>query len=375
MDSAEQDTLTKYGGKYRVALIHGDGIGPEMMTHIKEAMKHVRAPIDFEDIYLNSKNANEETIDQAVLAVKRNGVCIKGNLETDHKAPLSKLSVNLELRKRLDLYANVIRCKAIPGIPIRHSNNIDILIIRENTEGEYSSLEHESVPGVVESLKIITREKSLRIAEFAFARCRQAGRKKVTAIHKANIMKLGDGLFLACCAEVAKKYPDIKFETMIVDNACMQLVSKPQQFDTIVLPNLYGNIVTNVCTGLISGAGFVAGTNFGTHYAVFEKGTRNSGKGIAGLNTANPSGMLFTAANMLKHIGLEQHCSAIKNAILNTIVKHNVKTADIGGTASTTDFMKRFIQEVDSATPEAGFETLNAYDSNATNRIKVADFM
>jgi isocitrate dehydrogenase (NAD+) len=285
--------------------------------------------------------------------------------------------LKLKCSQRLDLFANVLRCKTLPNIKTRHSD-LDILIIRENTEGEYSNLEHESVNGVVESLKIVTREKSMRIAEFAFELAHLDGRKKVTAVHKANIMKLGDGLFLECCREVAKRYPDIKFETMIVDNTCMQLVAKPQQFDVMVMPNLYGNIVANVCTGLVGGAGVVAGSNYSSTCAVFEKGTRNSGKGIAGQNSANPSGMLFAAANMLKYIGyfptfikyisnlindkfstiksnrLEQHGSVIKNAVVNTISKHNIKTADIGGTATTTEFMKQVIDEVQLHTPEIG---------------------
>ncbi len=225
--------VTKYGGKYRVVAIPGDGIGPEMMFHVRESFRYVRAPVEFEEVDLNSKTVSEQLIDQAVLAVKRNGACIKGNIETNHYSPTS-FSVNVALRRRLDLFANVLRTKNIPNIKSRHSN-IDILIIRENTEGEYSNLEHESVPGVVESLKIITHQNSLRIAEYAFARAQADGRKKVTAVHKANIMKLGDGQFLESCREVAKRYPNIKFETMIVDNTCMQLVAKPQQFDVMVM--------------------------------------------------------------------------------------------------------------------------------------------
>ncbi|CAF0789477.1 unnamed protein product [Brachionus calyciflorus] len=341
---------TKYGGKNRVLLIPGDGVGPEMMFHVKETLRAARAPIEFEEINLNSKTATDSLIDQAVLAVKRNGVCIKGNIETDHNNPTSQ-SVNVSLRQRLDLYANVVRCKSIPNVKTRH-DNLDILIIRENTEGEYSNLEHESVSGVVESLKIITREKSLRIAEFAFEKAQKDGRKKVTAVHKANIMKLGDGQFLASCREVAQRYPDIKFETMIVDNTCMQLVSKPQQFDVMVMPNLYGNIVANVCAGLIGGAGLVAGSNYGKNVALFESGTRNSGRGVAGQNSANPSGMLFSAANMLRYLGLDQHSSVVRNAIINTISQRNVKTVDIGGTASTSEFMKHVLDEIHQHTPE-----------------------
>ncbi|CAF1669764.1 unnamed protein product, partial [Adineta ricciae] len=267
----------------------------------------------------------------------------------------------------------VIRCKSSPVVPTRHSD-IDILVIRENTEGEYSSLEHESVPGVVESLKgeissgkyelnfmlftlfsVITRAKSLKIARFAFEIAKHADRKKVTAVHKANIMKLSDGLFIECCREIAAEYPDIKFDTMIVDNTCMQLVNRPTQFDVMVMPNLYGNIVSNVCAGLVGGSGFVAGSNYGDHFAVFEQGTRNTGLGIAGRNIANPSGILFAAANMLKYLGLDQHCSAIKNAVLNTIQEHKIKTPDIGGTSTTTQFVECVLNEIIKLTPSIGF--------------------
>jgi len=349
------DTLhTKYGGRHRVTLIHGDGIGPEMMFHIKEACRHVRAPVEFEELQLNSKNVSESMIEQAILAVKRNGAAIKGNVETNHNSLIDR-SVNVELRKRLNLFANVVRCKAIPNVKTRHSD-VDILIIRENTEGEYANLEHESVSGVVESLKIVTRAKSIQIAEFAFERAVQTGRKKVTAVHKANIMKLGDGLFLECAREVAKRYPQIEFESMIVDNTCMQLVSNPSQFDVMLMPNLYGNIIANLCTGLVGGAGLVAGSNYGPGCAVFEKGTRNSGKGKMGLNTANPSGMLFACANMLHYIGLPQHASVVKQSVLHTIIDQNVRTTDIGGDATTTDFMKTVIEEIQQMTPEIGLD-------------------
>jgi isocitrate dehydrogenase (NAD+) len=272
-----------------------------MMLNVKEAFKHAHAPIEFEDIHLNSSSVNENLINQALQAIRRNGVGLKGNIHTDHDNPLSS-SINVILRNRLDLFANVVRCKTFKNVKTRHPD-IDILVIRENTEGEYSNLEHESITGVVESLKIITREKSMRIAEFAFARAKQGGRKKVTAVHKANIMKLADGLFIECCRQVSKKYPEIEFETMIVDNTCMQLVSHPEQFDVMVMPNLYGNIVVNVCVGLVGGGGLVAGSNYGYNSALFESGIRSSGKGIAGQNVANPCGMLFAAANMLKYIG------------------------------------------------------------------------
>ncbi|CAF1920930.1 unnamed protein product [Rotaria magnacalcarata] len=341
---------TAYGGKYRVTLIHGDGVGPELMQHIKAAIRCVRAPIDFEEIPLSSNVASDEMFERAVTAVKRNGIALKGNIASQNTTQ----SLNVLLRTRLDLYASVVRCKSSALIPTRHSD-IDILVIRQNTEGEYSSLEHESVPGVVESLKIITRAKSLKIARFAFEMAKTKERKKVTAVHKANIMKLSDGLFIECCREVASEYPNIKFETMIVDNTCMQLVNRPAQFDVMVMPNLYGNIIANVCTGLVGGSGFVAGSNYGDKYAVFEQGTRNTGAGIAGKNIANPCGFLFAAANMLKYLGLNEHSSVIKKAVLNTIHDHKLKTQDIGGTATTSEFIQCVLTEITQMTPQTGF--------------------
>jgi len=358
---------TAYGGKYTVTLIHGDGVGPELMEHVKAAIRCARAPIDFEDIPLSSHVASDDMFERAVLAVKRNGIALKGNIASQNTTN----SLNVLLRTRLDLYANVIRCKSNPVVPTRHSD-IDILVIRENTEGEYSSLEHESVPGVVESLKVITRAKSLKIARFAFEIAKHDERKKVTAVHKANIMKLSDGLFIDCCREIAGEYPEIKFDTMIVDNTCMQLVNRPTQFDVMVMPNLYGNIISNICAGLVGGSGFVAGSNYGDHYAIFEQGTRNTGLGIAGKNIANPSGMLFAAANMLKYLGLDEHCSVIKNAVLNTIQKHQIRTPDIGGTSTTSQFVEHVLREIVELTPEIGFN-YNMQEATPNFRYKNID--
>lgn len=340
---------TKYGGKNRVTLIHGDGTGPEMMSHMKETFRHLNSPVSFEDIELNKRTACDSLIDQAVLAIKRNGVGLNGIIETDYTnvdlTDSNTFSINVALIQRLNLYANVIRCKSLENVESRHKN-IDILIIRQNTEGEYAKLEHESVPGVVESLKIITREKSLEIAEFAFNRAHLAGRKKVTAVHKANIMKLGDGLFIECCKEVAKKYPHIEYEEMIVDNTCMQMVSNPQQFDVMVMPNLYGNIVSNLAVGLVGGAQLIGGSNYGDNCAIYEPGCRSSGRAVPHTNTANPSGFLIASANMLKYLGLAEQSRIIKTSVVQTITKHNVKTTDIGGMASTSEFMKVFLDEL-----------------------------
>uniref|UniRef100_A0ABM5FQ46 Isocitrate dehydrogenase [NAD] subunit, mitochondrial n=1 Tax=Pogona vitticeps TaxID=103695 RepID=A0ABM5FQ46_9SAUR len=339
----------KYGGRHTVTMIPGDGIGPELMLHVKELFRHACVPVDFEEVLVSSE-ACEEDIKNALMAIRRNRVALKGNIETNHNLPPSHKSRNNILRTNLDLFANVIHCKSLPGVATRH-HNIDILIVRENTEGEYSSLEHESVSGVVESLKIITKVKSLRIAEYAFKLAHEAGRKKVTAVHKANIMKLGDGLFLQCCKEVAAGYPNITFESMIVDNTTMQLVSRPQQFDVMVMPNLYGNIVNNVCAGLVGGPGLVPGANYGRDYAVFETATRNTGKSIAGKNIANPTAMLLAGCMMLDHLKLHSHASVIRKAVLASMDDPDTHTPDIGGQGTTSAAVQSILKQIGKANP------------------------
>uniref|UniRef100_A0A8C7XGV3 Isocitrate dehydrogenase [NAD] subunit, mitochondrial n=1 Tax=Oryzias sinensis TaxID=183150 RepID=A0A8C7XGV3_9TELE len=328
--SARQPPPAKYGGRHTVTLIPGDGIGPELLSHVKEVFRFSCVPVDFEVVQVNSAMESEDDIMDAITAIRRNGVALKGNIETKHTLPPSVKSRNNVLRTTLDLYANVMHCQSLPGVQTRHKD-IDIMIIRENTEGEYSSLEHESVPGVVECLKIITRNNSLRIADYAFQLAREKGRSRVTAVHKANIMKLGDGLFLQCCREVASGYPDITFDSMIVDNTTMQLVSKPQQFDVMVMPNLYGNVVSNVCAGLVGGPGLVPGANYGQDYAVFETATRNTGKSIAGKNIANPTAMLLASCMMLDHLKLYNYATLIRNAVLTTMNETRVSLQSLVG--------------------------------------------
>ncbi|KAF4078661.1 hypothetical protein AMELA_G00201480 [Ameiurus melas] len=340
----------RYGGRHTVALIPGDGIGPELLNHVRELFRFSCVPVDFEVVNVNSSLTDEDDISNAIMAVRRNGVALKGNIETNHTLPPSHKSRNNLLRTSLDLYANVMHCQSLPGVQTRHKN-IDIIIIRENTEGEYSSLEHESVPGVVESLKIITRNNSLRIAEYAFKLAREKGRRRVTAVHKANIMKLGDGLFLQCCKEVASGYPDIAFDSMIVDNTTMQLVSKPQQFDVMVMPNLYGNVVSNVCAGLVGGPGLVPGANYGNDYAVFETATRNTGKSIAGRNIANPTAMLLASCLMLDHLKLHEYASMIRTAIFTIMNETQLHTADIGGQGTTSEVVQSVMRNIKSRGP------------------------
>ncbi|XP_077539277.1 isocitrate dehydrogenase [NAD] subunit gamma, mitochondrial-like [Haemaphysalis longicornis] len=334
----------KYGGRFMVTMLPGDGIGPELMKHVREVFRYGGVPVDFEEVHLDSNQDDLEDVDEAITAIKRNGVALKGNIETRHNSPNYK-SRNVELRLRLKLFVNVIHCKSQEGVPTRH-NNIDIVLIRQNTEGEYSCAEHESVPGVVESLKLITREKSEEIARYAFEFARQNGRKKITAVHKANIMKLSDGLFLKCCAETAKDYPEIEFDNMIIDNCSMQLVSNPSQFDVLLLPNLYGNILTNIACGLVGGPGITSGRNYGHDYAVFETGTRNTGKSIAGKNIANPLAMLNASVDLLDHLGLKNDATIIRNAIDKTLNVDKVHTPDLGGQATTRDVVNNIIKEV-----------------------------
>ncbi|CAG8573203.1 5358_t:CDS:2 [Paraglomus occultum] len=331
--------FTKYGGKYTVTLIPGDGIGQETTSAVKTVFKAANVPVEWEQFDVTGTSHEEDALfKKSVESLKRNNVALKGILYT----PITKLahsSFNVSIRRNLDIYASLVLIKNVKGCPSRHKD-VDFALIRENTEGEYSGLEHQSYPGVVESLKIVTRAKTERIARFAFDYALKNGRKKVTCVHKANIMKLGDGLFLNTCREVAKDYESsgIKFEDMIVDNCSMQLVSKPQQFDVMVMPNLYGNIVSNVGAALVGGAGIIPGCNIGRDYALFEPGCRHVGKDIQGHNKANPTAMILSGVMMLRHLGLEDHAIRISNALYKTIEMGSARTLDMGGTATTTDF-------------------------------------
>lgn len=340
---------TVYAGKYTVTLIPGDGVGQEMAESVKQIFAAAKVPVEFEQFDLSGYNEVNDVslLKQAADSIKRNKVALKGVLYT----PINRLghvSLNNILRKDLDVYSSVSIVKNLPiNFPTRHQN-VDFAIIRENTEGEYSGKEHSPVPGVVESLKIVTKEKTERIAKFAFDYALKNGRKKVTCIHKANIMKLGDGLFLSTCKEVSKLYSGsgIAFDDMIVDNASMQLVSKPGQFDVIVCGNLYGNILSNIGAGVIGGPGLVPGVNIGTNYAVFEPGCRHVGRDIEGQNSANPIAMILSAINMLRHLGVDQHANQIDSALTAVMKESKVLTRDLNGTASTTEFTQAVINKL-----------------------------
>ena len=260
-------------GVIKCTLIPGDGVGPELCASVKEVVQAMGAPLQFEELFLSEINPTMSVpVETAIDSIKRNQVALKGILSTPTSANINSgelQSLNMKIRKQLDLFAGVVHIKSMEGINSRHSN-INFIIVREQTEGEYSALEHQSVPGVVECMKIITEDKSRRIAKFAFDYATKFGRKKVTAVHKANIMKMSDGLFLKCCKEIAESYPHLEFDSMIIDNTCMQMVSNPQQFDVMVMPNLYGNIIDNLATGLVGGAGVVPGASYSNYCVIYE---------------------------------------------------------------------------------------------------------
>ncbi|KAI8850118.1 hypothetical protein BC829DRAFT_425226 [Chytridium lagenaria] len=314
-----------------VTLIPGDGIGHEMAQAVKTIFKAAHVPIEWEQFDLSGYTARDETLlKQAMDSIRRNKVALKGILYTP-VGRLGQRSLNGYLRKDLDIFASLSLIRNMKGDwPTRHKN-VDIAIIRENTEGFYSGLEHSPVPGVVESLKVVTRPKTERIAKFAFDFALKNGRKKVTAIHKANIMKLSDGLFLETC-------PLESFSMMIVDNASMQLVSRPTQFDVIVCGNLYGNILSNIGAALVGGPGIVPGANIGRDYAVFEPGCRHVGKDIQGRNQANPTSLLLSAIHMLRTLGLDDEANRISNALFRVLAEGKSLTKDLHGTHTTTDF-------------------------------------
>lgn len=340
---------TKYGGRFTVTLIPGDGIGNELAASVKTIFKEAEVPIDWEEFSVTGtkmSKENERAMQAAIDSLRRTTVGLKGILYT----PVTRYgytSLNVSMRKDLDIYASVSLIKNVPGIG-RHQN-INFALIRENTEGEYSGLEHQSAPGVIESLKVITQAKSERIAKFAFDFALKNGRKKVTCIHKANIMKLADGLFLNTCKEVAKLYESsgIKFESMIVDNASMQLVSKPQQFDVLVTPNLYGSILSNIGAALVGGPGLIPGANVGREYSMFEPGCRHVGFDIQGRNLANPTSMILSGVLLLRHLGLEEAANRISSAVFKVLEEGRVKTTDLGGSSSTTEFTLAVISKLE----------------------------
>jgi len=322
---------------HTITLIPGDGIGPEVTEAVLRIFSCAGLQVTWErhDAGVIAFKRYGATLPAELLAsVKRNKVALKGPVTT----PIAEgfTSVNVGLRKALDLYSNLRPVWNLPGVAARFQG-VDLVIVRENTEDLYAGLEHEVVPGVVESLKIITERASTRIAHFAFGHARRHGRKRVTAIHKANIMKLGDGLFLESTRRVAREYPDITYDERIVDAACMQLVMFPERFDVLLLPNLYGDIVSDLCAGLVGGLGVVGAANLGAEIGVFEA-VHGSAPDIAGKNLANPTALLLSAVLMLRHIDEGAAADRIMQALGRVLTAGGVRTKDLGGAASTTEF-------------------------------------
>ncbi len=324
---------------HTLTLIPGDGIGPEVTAAVTSILDATGVAIEWDqhDAGVAAFEKTGQTLPVELLdSVTRNKVALKGPCTT----PIGEgfTSVNVGLRKALDLYANLRPVRNLPGVAGRWAN-VDLIIVRENTEDLYSGLEHVIVPGVVESLKIITAVASTRIAEFAFRFAEREKRKRVTAVHKANIMKLSDGLFLDSVRRVAARFPGVTYDERIVDAACMHLVMRPEQFDVMVMPNLYGDIVSDLCAGLVGGLGLVPGANLGTEIAVFEA-VHGSAPDIAGQDRANPTALLLSAVMMLRHIGEDDAASRVMTALERVLTGGVVRTRDLGGTASTTEFTR-----------------------------------
>ncbi len=324
--------------KTRVTLIRGDGIGPEVADAVLAILEAAGAPLEFEEAVVGrvAEESGGNPLPAAVLdSIRKNRIALKGPVGT----PIGKgfSSVNVALRKTLDLYASLRPVRNVPAVPSRFEN-VDLVVVRENTEDLYSGLEHTVVPGVVESLKIITEVASTRIARFAFEYARREGRRRVTAVHKANIMKLSDGLFLDCFRKVAAEYPDIVADDRIVDATCMRLVMNPEIFDVLLLENLYGDIVSDLAAGLVGGLGLVPGANLGKDVAIFEA-VHGTAPDIAGTGKANPTALLMSAVLMLRYLGQGVLATAIESALFATFAA-GVRTPDLGGAASTTDFAR-----------------------------------
>jgi isocitrate dehydrogenase (NAD+) len=333
---------------YRLTLIPGDGIGPEVVAAAVRVLSATGLSFEWDTQPAGATAIGEHGSplpDRTLESVRRNKVALKGPTETP--IGTGHRSVNVELRKRLDLYANLRPGKTLPGVKSRYEG-VDLVVVRENTEDLYSGLEHVVVPGVVESLKIITEKASTRIARFAFDYARANGRQKVTAVHKANIMKLSDGLFLDCCRSVAKQHPGVKYDEMIVDNTCMQLVLDPTRFDILLLENLYGDIVSDLCAGFIGGLGMAPGANIGEDTALFEA-VHGSAPDIAGKNLANPIAVVLSGAMMLDHLGEQAAAERVRQAVHAVLREGKKLTRDLGGNAGTTEIAEAIASRIDAS--------------------------
>jgi len=338
---------------HKVTLIPGDGIGPEVTGAAVRIIENAGVKIDWEIINAGSEafeKYHEYIPKELIESIERTGVGLKGPVTTPIGGGFA--SINVTLRKKFELYANYRPIKNLPSLPTRYPS-VDLVIVRENTEGEYSGIEHEVVPGVVECLKIVTEKASTRIGKFAFEFARREKRKRVHAIHKANIMKMSDGLFLRCCRNVAKDYPEITYGEHLVDNTCMQLVMNPYQYDVMVMENLYGDILSDLCSAFVGGLGLVPGANLGEHCAIFEA-VHGSAPDIAGKGLANPTAVLQSGVLMLRHLKETEAAEKIQAAMEKTYKEKNHITRDVGGAASTGEFTDAVIANMERVAVAVG---------------------
>ncbi|CAO3578257.1 unnamed protein product [Absidia cylindrospora] len=333
-------------GNYLVTLIPGDGIGPEISRSVKKIFAAAKAPIEWEEVDVTPiiKDGKTAIPESAITSVRKSTVALKGPLAT----PIGKghVSLNLTLRRTFNLYANVRPCRSIVGYKTPYED-VNTVLIRENTEGEYSGIEHEVVDGVVQSIKLITKEASERVARYAFTYAQSVGRDRVTAVHKANIMKLADGLFLDVCRQVSKEFPNIKFDEVLLDRACLHITSDPSLYaeTVMVMPNLYGDILSDMCAGLIGGLGLTPSGNIGRDASIFEA-VHGTAPDIAGKDKANPTALLLSGIMMLKHMRLTDQAANIEQAVFKTIAEGNALTADLGGRATNSQYTKAVIKNL-----------------------------
>ncbi|XP_067056962.1 isocitrate dehydrogenase [NAD] subunit alpha, mitochondrial-like [Acropora muricata] len=324
----------------KVTLIPGDGIGPEISNAVKNVFAAAEVPIEWEEVTVTPilLPDGKTTIPPAAInSMNKNKIGLKGPLET--KIGKGHVSMNLTLRRIFNLYANVRPCRSIEGYPTAY-RDVDLVTIRENTEGEYSGIEHVVVDGVVQSIKLITKEASQRVADFAFSFAKSNGRRKVTAVHKANIMRLSDGLFLQCCREAAEKNKDVTYNEMYLDTTCLNIVKDPKSFDVMVMPNLYGDILSDLCAGLIGGLGVTPSGNIGADGVAIFESVHGTAPDIAGLDKANPTALLLSAVMMLRHMQLQSHADLVEKAVLETIAEGKVLTGDLGGRSTCSEFTR-----------------------------------
>ena len=332
--------------KKTVTLIPGDGIGPEIAAAVQRIFAAVEAPIEWEPVDVTPVKAPDGTMGipkVAIDSVNKNKVGLKSPLMT----PVGKgfRSLNLALRKEFNLYANVRPCRSLDGYKTLYEN-VDVVTIRENTEGEYSGIEHEIVTGVVQSIKLITEAASSRVANFAFEYAKSQGRKKVTAVHKANIMRMSDGLFIKCCREAAERHTEIRYEEKYLDTVCLNMVQDPSMYDVLVMPNLYGDILSDLCAGLIGGLGLTPSGNIGTGGAIFEA-VHGTAPDIAGQDKANPTALLLSGVMMLRYLDMGGHAQKVEQAAYDVIREGTTLTGDLGGSASCTQFTDAIIRKIE----------------------------